>query len=193
MMSEVPQQPLHGVIGEVHYNFVPVFEILVLFSINVFTLTTSLLQITANSFCNPPFEFVIMGRPKKASAAAKSRGQNTLSFSSKITKSSAATQRTGKAALSEKPAQKPDVAEVATDSPAATSPNVEEAPPLSPSSHHKLSLRQQPPAENAAPPKPVLSPEQEEALKLPEARIKKYWQGSESARMIPRGMNGSFT
>ena len=127
--------------------------------------------------------FSRMGRPKKAAAAVKTRGQNTLSFTGKITKPSAAISKVGKP-VDQKPAKKQDVVEIATDSRASTPASVE-APSEQPADQ-KLALRQQPPAAPEEPSK-ALSVEEEEALNLTDARIRKYWKAKEDQRLHPRG------
>ena len=50
----------------------------------------------------------------------------------------------------------------------------------------KLALRPQPPVTPTEAPR-QLSAEEEEALRLSDARIKKYWKEKEDARLYPRG------
>ena len=132
-----------------------------------------------------------MGRPKKAATAASTRGQNTLSFTQKITKSSAPTTRFSKSVDQKKPVRQSPVADIQPDSPPPTLKE-SEADAKQPTDQ-KLALRQQLPAAPAEPaeaPK-ELSPEEEEALHLTDARIKKYWKVKEDARMHPRGRTSS--
>ena len=131
-----------------------------------------------------------MGRPKKSATAASARGQNQLSFKSKITKPSAPTTRAGKAA-DQKPAKPAAPIEIRPESPSAASGDSTPAEPKSADqkADQKLALRPQSAAsanEQPEPPK-ELSTDERDALQLPEARIKKYWKAKEDARVFPRG------
>ena len=132
-----------------------------------------------------------MGRPKKATTASSGRGQNTLFFAQKITKSSAPTNRLHKS-VDQKPGRQSSVAEVKADSPTSTLKE-NEAGATSPTDR-KLALRQQPPAAPAEPAEAPrhLRPEEEEALHLTDARIKKYWKAKEDDRLHPRGKRASL-
>ena len=130
-----------------------------------------------------------MGRPKKSTTAAAGRGQNTLSFAGKVTKPAAATSsKVGKSA-DQKPFRRPSVSSVTSDSRPST-PAAEPEPVTKPAADHKLALRQQAPAAPQKASEP-LSQQQEEALKLSDARVKKYWKEKEDGRIAPRGMRFS--